>query len=277
MRKKQLATGGSPEIANSLFVLPNLSTIFTEFPFLERFQKAKEHGFSLVECQFPYEYSIEEIQRELKRHELSMVLINLHPGDWKKGDRGLAADPERIPEFRTSVQQGIRYANALKVPRIHCMAGIVSESLDPETAKQVYIENLKYAGTEAAAHGLTILIEPINQGDMPGYFLSDIHQAKAILNAVNLPNVKLQFDFYHIERIHGNALGLFQQYADRVDHVQIADVPGRHEPGTGNMDYQSIFHYLNRTYNGFAGLEYIPLGKSEDSFSWLPMMEHGGR
>lgn len=248
----------------------NLSTIFTEVPFLARFGKVRDCGFSTVECQFPYDYSVAEIRQELERHRLSLVLINLPAGKWQAGERGLAVDPARIPEFKESVRLGIRYATALKVPRIHCMAGVVAETADLTAAKQVYIENLRYVAKEAAACGLTILIEPINRFDMPGYFLDDIQQAKAILDEVNLPNVRLQFDFYHIERIHGNALAVFQQYASLIDHVQIADVPGRHEPGTGEMDYQAIFSYLNSHYNGYIGLEYTPLEKSEASFKWLP-------
>ena len=247
----------------------NLSTIFTEIPFLERFGKARACGFSFVECQFPYAYAIDDIKLELERNQLSMVLLNLPPGDWKNGDRGMAADPSRINEFKQSVEEGLKYATALKVPRLHCMAGVMTEGTDPEAAKQVYIENLRYAGTEAASRGLIILIEPINRIDMPGYFLHDIHQAKEILDAVNLPNVKLQFDFYHMEKIYGDSLAIHQKYADIVGHIQIADVPGRHQPGTGEMDYQRIFHYLKDTYSGYIGLEYISLGKSEESFAWL--------
>jgi hydroxypyruvate isomerase len=246
----------------------NLSTIFTEVPFLERFRKAQECGISYVECQFPYDISPEQIQRALALNGLSMVLINLPPGKWEKGDRGLAVDPNRVNEFKQSVYDGIKYANALNVSRIHCMAGITAD-IDFETALEVYLKNLLFAGREMAKHGITLLIEPINLSDMPGYFLHDIHLAKVILDMVNLPNVMLQFDFYHMERIHGNPLTLFQQYKDSIGHVQIADVPGRHQPGTGKMNYNEIFHYLRKVYKGYIGLEYIPSGNSEDSFSWL--------
>ena len=246
----------------------NLSTIFTEFPFLERFKKARECGFSFVECQFPYDFSIEEIRRELKHNQLSMVLLNLPSGAWEKGERGLAAISDRKEEFKQSVQTGIEYAKALHVSKVHCMAGIVSE-VERGAAEKVYLENLSYAGAEMAKHDLTLLIEPINQCDMPGYFLHNLHQAKEILAKVNLSNVRLQFDFYHIERIHGNSLKLYKQFASDVGHVQIADVPGRHEPGTGTVDYQTIYQYLSNSYSGYVGLEYIPLEKSADSFAWL--------
>ncbi|MBT2690357.1 TIM barrel protein [Bacillus sp. ISL-47] len=250
----------------------NISTVFTEFPFLERLKKARENGFSYVECQFPYDCTIEEIQRELEQNRLSLLLINLLPGNWEKGDRGIAANPRRIEEFRRSVDEAIRYANALKVTNIHCMAGIVSES-DQEEANQVYIDNLLYAGSKMAAYGISLLIEPINPFDMPGYFLNDLEQAVEILKIVDLPNVKLQFDFYHIERIHGNPLSIYQKYSNLVEHVQIADHPGRHEPGTGEMNYKNILQHLKDSYKGYIGLEYNPQGRSEESFEWLKELE----
>ncbi|WP_066304522.1 hydroxypyruvate isomerase family protein [Bacillus sp. FJAT-29814] len=246
----------------------NLSTIFTEVHFLERFKKARDCGFSHVECQFPYHNTKAEIQRELSLNMLSLELINLPPGNWVKGDRGLAADPKRVDEFKQSVHIGIEYAADLNVSRIHCMAGIIPNG-EHDIARDVYLNNLHFAGTEMAKHGIMLLIEPLNPYDMPGYFLHDIHQAKEILDVVDLPNVKLQFDFYHMERIHGNPLSLFQQYANIIGHVQIADVPGRHQPGTGEMNYKEIFHYLNDIYEGYIGLEYTPSGKSEASFDWL--------
>ncbi|WP_042454297.1 hydroxypyruvate isomerase family protein [Neobacillus dielmonensis] len=254
----------------------NLSTIFQEVTFLERFKKARNCGFSYVECQFPYAYSIEEINQVLTQQKLKMVLLNLPPGNWEKGDRGIAIDPNRIEEFRCSVKDGIRYALGLNVPHIHCMAGILSET-DPLIARDVYLENLYYAGTELAKHGLILMIEPINPYDMPGYFLNDIGFASDIIQAVNLPNIMLQFDFYHIQQIQGSPLVIYQQYADMIGHIQIADVPGRHQPGTGEMDYQKIFAYLNNTYHGYIGLEYIPDGRSENSFEWLPRVGEGDK
>lgn len=242
----------------------NLSTVFTEVPFLERFKKANEAGFVYVECQFPYTYTIEEIKKELNLNQLLMDLINLPPGHWEKGDRGLAADPDRIEEFRRSIEMGIVYANGLGVKKIHCMAG-----KHPDSSLEVFKENLLYAGTEMSKHGITLLIEPINTFDMPGYFLNDIRKASDIIHQVGLPNVKLQFDFYHIERIHGQSLSFFQKYAELISHVQIADSPGRHEPGTGEMDYKEIIHYLQKNFKGIIGLEYVPQGGSTESFAWL--------
>ncbi|SEM20125.1 hydroxypyruvate isomerase [Mesobacillus persicus] len=252
----------------------NLSTVFLEVPFIERFKKARESGFSSVECQFPYAHTTKEIVQEMERNQLSMVLLNLPPGDWEQGDRGLATDPSRVDAFKKSVRQGIKYATALNVPRIHCMAGIVSEA-NREHAKEVYVSNLYYAGSELAKYDLTLLIEPINPYNMPDYFLNNLHQAAGIIKEVNLPNVALQFDFYHIERIHGNSLSLYDQYTDIIGHVQIADTPSRHEPGTGEIDYQQVFGHLKNTYKGYIGLEYTPKGRSEDSFEWLTTMKKG--
>jgi hydroxypyruvate isomerase len=255
----------------------NLSTIFTEVPFLERFKKAKDAGFSLVECQFPYPYSIANIKEQLVKHQLSMVLINLPPGNWETGDRGLASDSNRIEEFRNSVDQGIQYATALNISNIHCMTGILSTELDRKQAREVFIKNIKYAALKMAKHNLTLLIEPINSFDIPGYFLSTIDDAVDTIQEVRMPNVKLQYDFYHIQRMQGNLLSTFQLYSEVIGHVQIADVPGRHQPGTGEIHYPNVFHFLkDHGYKGFIGLEYIPKEKSEDSFDWLPSIRYGG-
>lgn len=245
----------------------NLSTIFTEVPFLDRFQRAKEAGFSYVECQFPYENSICDIQKALNENDLSMVLINLPPGDWNSGERGIAALPNRRAEFRESIEKGIEYASALKVKNIHCMAGIAARK---EETRKTYIENLQYAGRKMAEYDLTLLIEPINSDDMPGYFLNDVDDAVQILKEVNLPNVKLQFDFYHVQKAKGNLLATFKKYFQFIRHVQIADVPGRHQPGTGEIHYENVFSYIDSLgYTGFVGLEYTPKGDSEKSFAWL--------
>jgi hydroxypyruvate isomerase len=246
----------------------NLSTIFTEVPFMERFKKARECGFSFVECQFPYEYSKDEIVKELELNQLKMVLHNLPPGDWEKGDRGLAADPKRIEEFHQSVETAIQYAKALNVSKVHCMAGIVG-MIEPELARETFMKNIYYAATQLEKQGITLLIEPINSFDIPEYFLNDLQLAVEILQEINLPNAKLQFDFYHIQRIHGDPLSLFKKYADVIAHVQIADVPGRHEPGTGEINYRNILGYLGECYQGDIGLEYLPQTKSEDSFGWI--------
>lgn len=254
----------------------NLSTIFTEVPFLERFQKAKEFGFHYVECQFPYEEEPEKLLEALQRNELSLELMNLPPGDWENGDRGLAVDPNRVEEFRASLEKGLTYATALGVNKIHCMAGLTPQNLEREHAHKTYIENIRYAGEELAKFGKMLLIEPINPFDMPRYFLSSLHEAAGILKEIDLPNVKLQYDFYHMQRIHGNLIANFHKFFDRIGHVQLADVPGRHEPGTGEIHYENIFKALKEArYEGLVGLEYTPKGSSEESFAWLFQLQKG--
>lgn len=248
----------------------NVSTIFTEVPFIERFQKAKEHGFTYVECQFPYSVTVDLLKNELQKLQLSLVLINMPPGSWENGDRGLAIDEKRRDEFKKSVDQAIHYAENLGVKRIHCMAGIMNNDTARSKHKDIYMENLLYASKQLAQHELTLLIEPINQIDMPNYFLSSLEAAVQIIQELNEENVNLQFDFYHIEKMYGESLKYFEKYMTYIEHVQIADVPGRHELGTGNLNYQEIFTRLNQLkYNHFIGLEYTPLHQSDDSFGWL--------
>lgn len=255
----------------------NISTIFTEYPFLDRFKKARETGFKHVECQFPYDFSPEEIKDELDRNRLTLDLINLYPGDWSQGDRGLAADPARKLEFKESVAKGIQYALALNVKKIHCMAGILKSEYDKGIIKNLYIENIQYAAEKMAEHGITILIEPINAYDMPGYLLCRIDEAEELLQKIDRQNVKIQFDFYHIQKIQGNLLSTFEQMIESIGHVQIADVPGRHQPETGEIHYANIFRKIEELgYDGLIGLEYIPKGISEESFTWLSSIVKGG-
>ncbi|ATO36165.1 hydroxypyruvate isomerase [Geobacillus thermodenitrificans] len=247
----------------------NVSTIFTEVPFLDRFAKAKQHGFSLVECQFPYAAAPEAIADELGEHGLSLVLINLPAGDWEKGERGIAIFPDRHDEFRRALEDGVRYALKLGVPCLHCMAGVVPKSVPREQAKETYLRRLDEAATTLAAHGLTVTIEPINPFDMPGYFLTNIEEAAAIIRELGRPNVKLQYDVYHMARLGFDVAATFAAYEPLIAHVQFADHPGRHEPGTGVLPYDEIFSFLQECgYDGVVGLEYIPARESSESFAW---------
>ncbi|MGJ7921614.1 hydroxypyruvate isomerase family protein [Neobacillus sp. LXY-4] len=255
----------------------NLSTIFTEVPFLERFKKARNSGFSYVECQFPFDVPIEAIKAELNKYELSLVLINFPAGDWGKGERGLAIFPNRRDEFKKSIAIGIEYARSLGVSKLHCLAGVLETGDNRSLARAIYLENLKYAAELMAQENLTLLIEPLNPFDMPGYFLTDIEEAVEIINEIGKPNVKLQLDFYHVQRIQGNLIATYERYFDRIGHIQIADVPGRHQPGTGEIHYERVLKAVfDKCYKGFVGLEYIPLGKSEDSFTWIKQAQLGG-
>ncbi len=260
----------------------NVSTIFTEAPFLARFAKAKQHGFSLVECQFPYAAAPEAVAAELEEYGLSLVSINLPAGDWEKGERGLAILPGRHDDFRRALEEGVRYALTLGAPRLHCMAGVVPADLPRERAKEIYMRRLDEAAAALGVHGLTLTIEPINSFDMPGYFLTDIDEAAVIIRDLGRTNVKVQYDIYHMARLGRDVTATFAAYEPLIDHVQFADAPGRHEPGTGALPYREIFAFLQEHgYNGAIGLEYIPSGKSSESFVWYDeyrgMKGGGGR
>lgn len=249
---------------------PNLSTMFTEVPFLERFEKAKQAGFQFVEFQFPYAHSSDEVKKQLDMHGLQTVLFNLPPGDWDKGDRGIAIFSDRQDEFKQSVKQALEYAQIFECTKMHCMAGVLPEDGERMRALETFKENVRYCAEQFGERGLTVLLEPINTYDMPNYFLSNVELAIEILDELALPNVKLQFDFYHMQRIQGELINTFKKYKDRIGHVQIADNPGRHEPGTGEINYDNIFRMLaEEGYDGFIGLEYIPKDNSENSLSWL--------
>ncbi|PWA13250.1 hydroxypyruvate isomerase [Pueribacillus theae] len=252
----------------------NLTTLFTEVPFLERFKKAKDSGFTHVEFQFPYAFSPEQIKQKLHEYELKTVLFNLPPGNWEQGDRGIAILPSRREEFEESVEQAIRYARELKCNKLHCMAGILPEGTKKEVALSAYKDNLRFAAEQLHKHGLTLVIEPINTFDMPGYLLSNLGQAVEMIHELKMPNLKLQFDFYHIQRMQGELLNSFKQHKGSIAHIQIADNPGRHEPGTGEIHYENVFTFLEKEgYEGFVGLEYNPSGNSEKSLAWLEKLK----
>ncbi|WP_110693643.1 2-oxo-tetronate isomerase [Salinicola halophyticus] len=262
----------------------NLSMMFNEVPFMERFAKAAANGFEGVEFLFPYDFEPEAIAAELKRHGLEQVLFNLPPGDWAAGERGLAALPGREAEFRNSVDTAIRYAKALSCPRLHAMAGLISESVQESAAgtasqnvsretfssnHQIYLENLRFAARKLAEHDLTLLIEPINTRDMPGYFLNHQADGHAIVAELNEPNVKVQMDFYHTQIMDGDIWKTYQRYRDGVGHIQIAGVPERHEPDSGEVNYPWLFEQLDRDgYAGWLGCEYKPRGDTEAGLGW---------
>lgn len=249
---------------------PNLTTIFTEVPFLDRFEKAKKLGFSFVEFQFPYAYSARLIKEKLSDNQLTCVLFNLPAGEWENGERGMAIFPNRRKEFYESVALGIEYALAFGTKNIHCLAGVLPPDLPREEALVTYKENLYYAANELIKHQMTLLIEPINAFDMPDYFLANVSEAMKVIRELALPNLKLQLDFYHLQRMQGELISTWRRYTNDVGHIQIADNPGRHEPGTGEINYDFIFTRLREhNYTGYIGLEYTPLSKSEMSFKWL--------
>ncbi|MFO1206313.1 MAG: 2-oxo-tetronate isomerase [Burkholderiales bacterium] len=248
----------------------NLTMMFNEVSFPQRFAAAARAGFRAVEFLFPYDYPPAEVAGWLREAGLESVLFNLPPGDWGAGERGLAALPGRESEFRAGVARALEYAIALGTPRLHAMAGLVPEGVSRAACLETYIENLRHAARELARHGRTLLIEPINGRDMPGYFLQTQAEAHIIREAVAEPNLKVQMDFYHAQIVEGDLATTFRKYFDGIGHVQIASVPERHEPDDGEVNYPYLFGLLDRLdYAGWVGCEYRPRGRTEDGLGWL--------
>jgi len=244
----------------------NLSLLYTDLPFLDRFAAAKADGFEAVECQFPYEWyaqaSLADIQKTMAGLELPMVLHNLPAGNWANGERGIACDPTRVDEFRAGVPLAIQYAIALDVPRVNCIVGILPEGLSPELAQATLVSNLTYAAEELKKEDIKLLIEPINTFDIPGFFLASSHHAIETIMAVKSSNLYLQYDAYHLHRMGEDILEI-EELMPFIDHIQIADHPGRNEPGTGEILYSEFFMLLDDLdYSGWVGCEYKQLHKA---------------
>ena len=249
----------------------NLTMLFNEVEFLDRFEGAARSGFEAVEYLFPYGFDQGVLRGRLAEHGLQQVLHNLPAGDWAGGERGIAILPDRIDEFEAGVDRAIEYATALGCPRVNCLAGIKPPGLDAAVAHQTMIRNLRYAAAGLGAAGIRLLMEPINTRDVPGFFLSGTEQAIDIIEAVGSDNLFLQFDIYHMHVMGEDVSRTIERHARRIDHMQLADAPGRHEPGTGGIDYLSLFDLIDRIgYDGWIGCEYNPLRSTEQSFAWRP-------
>src|SRR5690554_6245380 len=248
----------------------NITMMFNEVPFLERIQAAAQAGFKAVEFLFPYDYPAQDIAAELKRHALANVLFNMPPGDWNAGERGIAALPGREQEFREGVATAIAYAKALGTPNIHAMAGLPAADADLDQCKATFIEHLRYAAQQCAQHDINVLIEPINLRDMPGYFLSRQDQAHAIREDVGERNLKVQMDLYHVHIMEGDIAMTFRKFQPHVGHIQIAGVPERHEPDTGEVNYAYLFRLLDELgYDGWVGCEYRPAQGTVQGLGWM--------
>ena len=248
----------------------NLSMLFTGQPFLERFAAARAAGFEAVECQFPYDWDPGAIAAQLQLHRLRMVLHNLPGGNTAAGERGIACHPGRIDEFRAGVDRGIRYAQALGCPQLNCLAGIRPEGVAADAAQACLVANLRFAAAAAGQAGLRLLTEPINHFDVPGFFLTTMDQGAALLDAVGSDNLYLQYDLYHAQRMRGELAATAERYLGRIAHIQIADNPGRHEPGTGEIQHDFLFRHLDAIgYTGWIGCEYAPLGDTLEGLGWM--------
>jgi hydroxypyruvate isomerase len=247
----------------------NLSMMFNEVPFLDRFQEAAKAGFQAVEFLFPYEYPAKELRKRLDDNGLKQVLFNMPPGDWSVGERGLAALPGRTAEFRDGVKKALDYASALSCDLMHCMAGIAPAGEHPATLASLYAANLAWAAEQAHPAGVKIVIEPINHRDMPGYVLHTMAQGAAVVEAIGRDRLGLQFDVYHCQVTEGDITKRMEALMPVIAHMQIADVPARNEPGTGEIAWDYVFKRIDALgFGGWIGCEYRPAGDTAAGLSW---------
>ena len=248
----------------------NLTMLFTEHAFLDRFEAAAKAGFKAVEFLFPYAWTAEEIKQRLDANGLTLVLHNLPAGDWDAGERGIACHPDRMSEFRDGVGKAIAYAKVLGVGQLNCLVGKAPAGVSEDLLRQTVIENLRFAAAELQKAGLRLLIEPINTFDIPDFYLSRTVQAIEILDEVGADNAFVQYDIYHAQRMEGELANTAQKHLARIGHVQLADNPGRNEPGTGEINYAFLFTHLDRIgYDGWIGCEYKPTTTTEAGLGWI--------
>ncbi|MGY4309984.1 hydroxypyruvate isomerase [Bradyrhizobium sp. USDA 4369] len=246
----------------------NLSMMFTEHPFLDRFAAAAKAGFTAVEFLFPYDHPAEEVGKRLRDNGLIQALFNLPPGNWDAGEKGFAALPERFDDLKASLETALPYAKSTGVKRLHMMAGIAERS--DAKAVEAYYKSVAWAAEFFAPHGLDVVIEPINPRSVPGYFLNDFGFARDLIRELKIPNLKLQFDIYHCQIIHGDVTMRLRELMDIIGHIQIASIPSRNEPDGEELNYPFLFAELDRLgYAGFVGCEYNPRGRTEDGLAWF--------
>jgi hydroxypyruvate isomerase len=254
----------------------NLTMLFTDVPFLDRFERAAKAGFRAVEFLFPYAFEIAELKSRLEVNDLTLVLHNLPAGDWDAGDRGIACLPDRVDEFRDGVARAVSYATALGVGQLNCLAGKVPAGSSDAILSQTLVANLQYAAAELKKAGLKLLIEPLNTRDIPGFYVCRTEQAVSILDQVGADNAFLQYDIYHAQRMEGELAATMQKHLARIAHIQLADNPGRNEPGSGEINYPFLFAHLDRIgYNGWIGCEYKPATVTEAGLGWRERLVHG--
>lgn len=248
----------------------NLTMLYNEHAFLDRFAAAARDGFTGVEFLFPYDFAKDELAARLKEHNLTQALHNLPAGDWAGGERGIACHPDRVEEFRAGVAKGIEYATTLGCKQLNCLAGKAPEGVPDAELRRTFVENLRYAAPELARAGIKLLAEPVNNRDIPGFYLNYSAQAISIMDEVGSDNLYLQYDFYHTQIMEGDLTTTFRRLKSRIAHVQIADNPGRNEPGTGEINYPFIFGMLDAEgYEGWIGCEYKPAAVTTEGLGWF--------
>ena len=248
----------------------NLTMLFNELPFMERFEAAAEAGFKGVEYLFPYAFDKNALAERLDRHGLTQVLHNLPAGNWEGGERGIACHPDRVGEFQEGVGRAIEYATTLGCTQINCLAGIAPAGVAEDKLRATFIDNLGFAAGKLKEAGIRLLIEPINTYDIPGFYLSRTAQAVDIIDAVGSDNLFVQYDIYHAQRMEGELANTISKYLPRIAHIQLADNPGRNEPGTGEINYPWLFRHIDKAgYQGWIGCEYKPAAGTREGLGWI--------
>ncbi|HSB82752.1 MAG TPA: hydroxypyruvate isomerase [Candidatus Methylomirabilis sp.] len=251
-------------------IAANLTMLFTEVSFLDRFAAAKQSGFKRVEFLFPYDHPAEKVKEMLDTNNLEVVLFNLPSGNWAGGDRGIGASPNRIEEFRAGVTTAVSYAKTLGVPRMNCLAGKMAPGYTPEEHRKTLVENLRFAADALGQIGVNLLVEHINPYDIPGFFLNRVQEVLDVIAEAKRPNLYVQYDIYHAQRTEGNLTQILRQHFAKIDHIQIADNPGRHQPGTGEINYPFLFAEMDKLgYGGSVGCEYVPNPGTLKSLKWI--------
>jgi len=256
----------------------NLTMLFNEVDFLDRFERAAKAGFKGVEYLFPYSWSKEELRERLNKHDLIQVLHNLPAGNWQAGERGIACIPGREGEFQDGVGKAIEYAKVLGCPRLNCLVGKIPERISSDKVRQTLVDNLRFAANALEKVGIRFIVEPLNHQDIPGFYLVHTKDALQLFTEVGHSNLYLQYDIYHMQVMEGNLTKTILSHLARIGHIQLADVPGRHEPGTGEINFGNLFRFIDEAgYDGWIGCEYIPLGKTEDGLKWMePYLKQPG-
>lgn len=248
----------------------NLSMLFTEVEFLDRFERAARIGFRGVEYLFPYAWDKEELAERLDKHGLEQVLHNLPAGDWAAGERGIACLPGREGEFREGIGAAIEYAKALRCSRLNCLVGLIPPGVSQERVRQTLVDNLRFAAAELEKQGISLLVEALNDRDVPGFYLVHTENVLQLFEEVNHPNLWLQYDIYHMQVMEGHLTATIRDNVARIKHMQLADNPGRHEPGTGEINFVNLFQFIDKVgYEGWIGCEYQPSVTTEMSLEWI--------
>ncbi len=247
----------------------NLTMLFNEYDFLDRFEQARKHNFDAVEYLFPYDYDAFELKNLLKKYNLKQALHNLPAGNWDAGERGIACNPDKIEEFKTGVEIAIDYAKTLNCTKLNCLIGIPEKKFSSNEIDECVLENLSYASEKLKKEKISLLIEAVNTVDIPGFYLNTTKQANKIISQIKSNNIFIQYDIYHMQIMEGNLSLTIKENLNLIKHIQIADHPGRHEPGTGEINYNFLFKFIQSLkYKGYVGCEYIPKTNTEEGLKW---------